>query len=67
MTEEVVKFCYCGLPLDKHYNKKYDGKLSDACNVKCKQAEERRQYPKNRRKYGLGGYIYKDREHRSLR
>jgi ribosomal protein L24E len=54
-----MKFCLnCGLALERQYNKKYDGTIKDMCHEKCKKAHERKQRPRNRKKYGVAGYIY---------
>jgi len=53
-------FCRkCDRPLDRRYNKKYDGIISMFCNKKCEKAfAERKTTPRNRKKYGLTGYVY---------
>jgi len=59
MTKDV-QFCPCGRALDKEINKRYDATTPGFCNKECKDAEERKQKrgPKQRKKYGVAGYIY---------
>lgn len=54
-----MQFCIaCGLPLDIKLNKKWDKKDKEHCNDKCKARHLRDERPRNRKKYGLTGYIY---------
>ena len=53
MTEKVI-FCPCGRPLATELNARYDRKVLGYCNKECKDRHERKQ----KRKYGLGGYVY---------
>ncbi len=55
----MLKFCKtCGRPLNISLNKRYNGTSLEFCNGKCKQSFIRNQREKNKRKYGLGGWIY---------
>ncbi len=54
-----MKYCLaCGMPLDRKYNNKWDKKVADFCNEQCQAQHVRDTRPKERKKYGLTGYIY---------
>lgn len=53
-----MKFCKCGLPLDRKINKRYDMNYPDHCNKHCFERYERLKSPKNRKKYGIAGTAY---------
>lgn len=57
-----MNFCLdCGRPLDKKLNKQFEGLETTNrkfCRKKCKDAYERKQRPRNRKKYGVAGYCY---------
>lgn len=57
-TIKEVKFCPCGMPLIRNYNKKYDGKIPGYCNKDCHKRYTREPRQKVRKRYGLTGYIY---------
>ncbi len=59
MTEKTM-FCPCGRVLVTSLNARYDHKVEDYCNQDCKDAHDKKKIrgPKQRKKYGLTGYIY---------
>jgi hypothetical protein len=53
-----VKFCMnCGLPFDKHWNKKFDVACinKDCCCAQCEKSYARKQRPRSQRRYGVAG------------
>ncbi len=58
--DNKTEFCLaCGRVLNKKYNKRMRyGEAPGYCNYKCQRKQAREDSPKNRKKYGLTGYIY---------
>ena len=49
----------CGLILDRRWNRRFKhGEAEGFCNKKCKDKYLNPREPKQRKKYGVGGYIY---------
>ena len=50
MNEKTVKFCLkCARPLDRRWNKKYDGSHVDFCNDRCKNLHKSTRKPKSKK------------------